>query len=200
MSFATAHQPPGQPQSKALPTAKLSTAVPTTVTHDTVVHSATVDNGRARSTKHVRESAASDATSLPATFALVQRILAPDHGIKSENPNPNLNQNQIVPTTIEQILPPLTSSNDVDLQLYAILAIVVKDFVNTWYSKITPDQSFIEEIIHIFAHCSRALEQRLRRVDITSLLLDEIPLLLSTHIDGQQERSSFNSSCRLTPR
>lgn len=83
---------------------------------------------------------------------------------------------------IHELLPPLTSSNEVDLQLYALLAIIIKDFVNTWYAKITPDHVFVDEVVQIVAHCTRALEQRLRKVDLEALLLDEIPLLVDAHV------------------
>lgn len=85
---------------------------------------------------------------------------------------------------IDELLPPLTSSNEVDLQLYALLAIIIKDFVYTWYTKITPDHVFVDEVIQIVAHCTRALEQRLRKVDLEALLLDEIPLLVDAHLTG----------------
>lgn len=85
---------------------------------------------------------------------------------------------------IEELLPPLTSRNDVDLQLYAFLAIVLREFVQSWYNKITTDENFVVEILHIIAHCSRALEQRFREVDLESLVLDEIPDLLDKHITG----------------
>lgn len=83
---------------------------------------------------------------------------------------------------IDELLPPLTSRNDVDLQLYAILAIVLREFVQSWYNKITTDENFVAEVLHIIAHCSRALEQRFRKVDIETLVLDEIPDLLDKHI------------------
>ncbi|KZF22207.1 hypothetical protein L228DRAFT_148448 [Xylona heveae TC161] len=86
--------------------------------------------------------------------------------------------------SIHELLPPLTSSNDVDLQLYAILAVILKDFVYSWYAKITPDQNFVDEVIQVIAHCTRALEQRLRAVDLESVLLDEIPELLLMHIEA----------------
>ena len=72
-----------------------------------------------------------------------------------------------------------------DLQLYAIIAIIVKDLVYSWYGKITPDQGFVEEVLRIVAHCTRALEGRLRTVDLESLILDEIPELIEGHIHGQ---------------
>ncbi|KAF6815702.1 PXA domain-containing protein [Colletotrichum sojae] len=86
------------------------------------------------------------------------------------------------PPPIEELLPPLTSRNDVDLQLYALIAVVLREYVQAWYSKITPDETFVEEIVQIIAHCTRALEQRLRKVDLESLLFDELPDLLDRHI------------------
>ena len=99
------------------------------------------------------------------------------------------------PAQIDGILPPLTSSNDVDVQLYAIVAIVIKDFVNAWYSRITPDRAFVDEVIQIIAHCSRALEQRIREVDVTELILDELPVLVERHIAGEQKTK--REDCRL---
>lgn len=176
MSSAAILQPPGQPQSKALPTAQLSVSLPDEVNDEAPRRSEAVENVRAKPSKVAREARSNDFTSLPTTLALIQRILAPDKHFDNEA--------DVTSSSIEDILPPLTSSNEVDIELYAILAIIVKDFVNTWYTKITPDHSFLEEIIQIFAHCSRALEQRLRRVDITVLLLDEIPLVIQNHING----------------
>lgn len=85
---------------------------------------------------------------------------------------------------ISDLLPPLTSSNEVDLQLYAFIAITIREFVYTWYAKITPDQTFVEEVVKIIAHCTRGLEQRLRKVDLEALIFDELPELLDTHVKG----------------
>lgn len=38
--------------------------------------------------------------------------------------------------------------------------------------------------MNVIAHCTRALEQRLRNVDLESLLLDELPELLEVHVQG----------------
>ena len=89
------------------------------------------------------------------------------------------------PRPIYELLPPLTSSNDVDLQLYGIISVIIKEFVQTWYSKITPDHVFVSEVIQLIAHCTRALEQRLRNVDLEGLLIDEIPGLLEEHLIGR---------------
>lgn len=112
-----------------------------------------------------------DATSDKATIALIRRVLCPQssHGASS-------------PRRPEELLPPLTSSNDVDRQLYALIAIIVKEFVYSWYSKITPDQALVNEVLQVVAHCTRALEQRLRQVDVAQLVLDEVPALVEAHI------------------
>ena len=110
-----------------------------------------------------------------ATAAFIRRTLCPQQpGDKSRNAT----------APIEELLPPLTSRNDVDLQLYAFLAVILREFVQAWYSKITPDETFVAEVVQIVAHCTRALEQRLRKVDLESLLFDEIPDLLDRHITG----------------
>jgi hypothetical protein len=118
-----------------------------------------------------------DTTSDKATAALIRRTLC-SHNVLLGNGE----KGRSTPRPIEDVLPPLTSSNEVDLQLYGIISVIIKEFVQTWYSKITPDQVFVNEIIQIIAHCTRGLEQRLRKVDLESLLLDEIPELLQAHL------------------
>lgn len=115
-----------------------------------------------------------DALSDRATLFLIRRTLCSQLGDKGRS----------TPAPIDEILPPLTSSNEVDLQLYAIISIIIREFVQAWYNKVTPDQLFVEEVVKIIAHCTRALEQRLRNVDLESLLLDELPDLLDVHIQG----------------
>ncbi|PBP26535.1 hypothetical protein BUE80_DR002532 [Diplocarpon rosae] len=122
-----------------------------------------------------------DSVSDRATLFLIRRTLCSQLGEKGRN----------TPAPIDQLLPPLTSSNEVDLQLYAFISIIIREFVQTWYSKITPDQVFVEEVVKIIAHCTRALEQRLRKVDLESLLLDELPELLEVHV--QAWRASRNA-------
>ncbi|KAK0669485.1 PXA domain-containing protein [Cercophora samala] len=113
-----------------------------------------------------------DPLSDKATTLLIRRILCPQHLEKAKN----------APAPIEELLPPLTSRNDVDLQLYALIAIILREYVQNWYNKITPDETFVAEIVQIIAHITRALEQRLRNVDLERLLFDEIPDLLDKHI------------------
>lgn len=115
-----------------------------------------------------------DPVSDRATLFLIRRTLCSQLGEKGRN----------TPAPIDQLLPPLTSSNEVDLQLYALISIIIREFVQTWYTKITPDQVFVEEVVKIIAHCTRAIEQRLRKVDLESLVFDELPELLEVHMRG----------------
>ncbi|PHH75626.1 hypothetical protein CDD83_4383 [Cordyceps sp. RAO-2017] len=110
-----------------------------------------------------------------ATEALVRRTLCP---------GPSRDKARDAQPPIEELLPPLTSRNDVDLELYALLAIILREFVQGWYGNLTTDESFVAEIVHVIAHCSRALEQRLRKVDLESLLLDELPEVLDQHVSA----------------
>ncbi|OJK02813.1 hypothetical protein ASPACDRAFT_40126 [Aspergillus aculeatus ATCC 16872] len=129
-------------------------------------------------------------TSEKATIALIRRVLCPqsgNHGGAS------------TPSPLEDLLPPLTSSNELDLQLYALIAIVVKEFVLSWYSKITADQVFINELIQVIAHCTRALEQRVRETDIAQLVLDEVPALVETHISSYRLAKQQSDLCELSP-
>ncbi|OTA61946.1 hypothetical protein K449DRAFT_330832 [Hypoxylon sp. EC38] len=115
----------------------------------------------------------SDFLSDKATATFIRKVLCAQHlADKGRN----------TPAPIQDLLPPLTSRNDVDLQLYALISIIIKEFVQNWYSRITPDETFVAEIVQIIAHCTRALEQRLRKVDLESLLFDEIPELLDAHV------------------
>ncbi|KAI2630960.1 PXA domain-containing protein [Hypoxylon sp. NC1633] len=127
----------------------------------------------------------SDFLSDKATVALIRRVLCAQH---------LADRGRSTPAPIQDLLPPLTSRNDVDLQLYALIAIIIKEYVQNWYGKITPDETFVAEIVQIIAHCTRALEQRLRNVDLESLLFDELPELLDAHIRAY--RTAKNSVAR----
>ena len=121
-----------------------------------------------------------DTTSDKATAAFIRRTLCAHNVLLG-----NGEKGGTTPRPIDELLPPLTSSNEVDLQLYSIISVIIKEFVQTWYSKITPDHVFVNEVIQVIAHCTRAVEQRLRKVDLEGLLLDEIPGLLEEHLIGK---------------
>lgn len=135
------------------------------------------ESDRGLSTRRAARTGSLDPLSDRATANLVRRTLCPQQRNDKDREPP-----------IEELLPPLTSRNDVDLQLYAIISIILREFVQSWYGKITTDETFVAEVVHVVAHCTRALEQRLRKVDLESLMLDEIPDLLNKHITGKGPR------------
>ncbi|KAF1832204.1 hypothetical protein BDW02DRAFT_503525 [Decorospora gaudefroyi] len=144
------------------------------------------------------QKAQSDTTSDKATAAFIRRTLC-SHNVLLGNGE----KGRSTPRPIEEVLPPLTSSNAVDLQLYGIISVIIKEFVQTWYSKVTPDQVFVNEVIQIIAHCTRGLEQRLRKVDLEALLLDEIPELLQAHLSSlriAKYQAASSSSLASDPR
>lgn len=134
-------------------------------------------------------AASADPLSDKATAFLIRRILCPQQPDKGKSS----------PEPIEDLLPPLTSRNDVDLQLYALIAIILREFVQNWYAKITPDEAFVAEIVQIIAHITRALEQRLRKVDLESLLFDELPELLDKHVTGPSAPPVWDRTQLLLP-
>lgn len=183
MSVAEVTLPPGQPSAKSTAITELISTVPLISQDEKGARPAETVQKPVRA---VRETTGADSTSLPVTLSLIQRILTPDKHIAITS------SGEV--KLIEDILPPLTSSNDVDFELYAILSIIIKDFVNTWYTKITTGHDFVEEITQIIAHCSRALEQRVRKVDIPALLLDEIPTLTKEHYEGERGNKSARTA------
>ncbi|KIV88110.1 hypothetical protein PV10_09036 [Exophiala mesophila] len=128
------------------------------------------------------------ATSERATSNLIRKTLV------SEGQHATSDLRSTSPTLIDAILPPLTSSNDIDVQLYAIVAIIIKDFVNSWYTRITPDRVFVDEVVQIIAHCSRAVEQRIRGIDMSELILDELPSVVERHVIAYRTASATSAA------
>lgn len=129
---------------------------------------------RTENRRNTAESESNDTSGDKNTVALIRRVLCPDVSTYGSS----------APRPLQEHLPPLTSSNDVDLQLYALIAVIIKEFVYSWYARITPDHVFVDEVLQLIAHCTRALEQRLRRVDVGQLVLDEVTGLVQGHITG----------------
>ncbi|KAH9839672.1 PXA domain [Teratosphaeria destructans] len=125
------------------------------------------------------------------TVAFIRRTLCARSSEKSSAPTAASDERQDQP--LDELLPPLTSDNAVDVQLYAIIAVILSQFVQSWYSRITTDSDFVSEIVLIIAHCTRGIEERLRHVDLESLLLDELPLVIKAHISAVQTAS--DASC-----
>ncbi|OMP87051.1 hypothetical protein BK809_0007137 [Diplodia seriata] len=159
-------------------------------------HSASLPS-RAATRPEATARANADAASDKAAAAFVRRVLCA-HQLSS-NILAGGEKGKPSPKPLDELLPPLTSSNAVDLQVYAIIAVIIKEFVHGWYTKITPDHVFVDEVIQIIAHCTRALEQRLRKVDLEALILDEIPQLVSQHLDAYRTAQRASEDRPLAP-
>ncbi|KAF7592571.1 hypothetical protein BBP40_012731 [Aspergillus hancockii] len=167
----------GEPSRPGLHPLSHLKAGPTTSSSKSTASANLRPSSRASNRPQLQKSASRDsqvsATSDKATIALIRRVLCSqpgNYGSASTLQSP------------EELLPPLTSSNEVDHQLYALLSVIIKEFVFSWYSKITSDQILVNEVIQVIAHCTRAVEQRLRDTDVSQLILDEIPALVEAHI------------------
>lgn len=80
-------------------------------------------------------------------------------------------------------LPSLSSSANVDTQLYALIGLLFKSFINRWYNNITDDQKLIADVLKLISHLIKEIEIRLKRLNILSLLLDDVPYLLDNHLN-----------------
>ncbi|KXX76405.1 PXA domain protein 1 [Madurella mycetomatis] len=163
---------PKQPRASSLQPESTSTSKPRASHASTPTERSVSPQKEGGTARRTARAAVPDPLSDKATAFLIRRILCPQHADKGRGS----------PAPIEDLLPPLTSRNDVDLQLYALIAIILREYVQNWYTKITPDETFVAEIVQIIAHITRALEQRLRKVDLESLLFDELPDLLDKHV------------------
>jgi len=124
-----------------------------------------------------------------ATIAYVKQVLC--HTASGHNTA----DDSVESKSLSELLPPLTSDGELDIQLYGILAVILSQFVQTWYNKITPDASFVEEVVGVISHCTQGLEKRLQSIDLEVLLLDELPSLLEAHM-GSMESSWQNPRLR----
>lgn len=92
-------------------------------------------------------------------------------------------------------LPTLTSSDEVNIEIYALFGLICRQFVQTWYYKIVDDPAFIYDISSVLAHVVRQLEERVGQIDMYGFLLDELPMILDVHIqDIRMVRERYKSS------
>lgn len=125
-----------------------------------------------------------ETTSDKAAAAFVRRVLVSPH-LSTTNTSHSAETQGLDAPAIDASLPPFTSVNEIDLQLYAFIAILVKDCIYSWYAKFSGSPDFVDDVLQVVAHCTRALEERLRRVNLEQLLLDELPAIVETHVQSK---------------
>lgn len=77
---------------------------------------------------------------------------------------------------------PLSSSRVVDEQLRKVTALILRDYVASWYKYISADNEFVAEIVAAVAHVVRQLEIRLAAIDWVVLLSQDVPSVLMEHL------------------
>lgn len=87
----------------------------------------------------------------------------------------------------QDVLPPLTMSNELDVKLYALFALLLKNFVFGWYSEslqLGGRAEFTKELVYLFAHVCRALQERaiVAQDELVAVLIVDLPILVKKHL------------------
>ncbi|KAJ2515705.1 hypothetical protein H4217_005014 [Coemansia sp. RSA 1939] len=78
-------------------------------------------------------------------------------------------------------------SAKVDASVSRLVSLVLRDFVQDWYEKITDDTEFAADVSAQIALVTRELERRCRAVDWVRFVLFELPEIIHLHVrDAQQ--------------
>ncbi|KAI0735378.1 PXA domain-containing protein [Earliella scabrosa] len=97
-------------------------------------------------------------------------------------------------------LPPLLlhpgAALELNAELYDFIALALRAYVNTWWTKITRyDKEFLPEITRILTVVIRTLEVRLLATDLSPLVLRDLPTLLTQHwIDYRNAQAKLHTS------
>jgi hypothetical protein len=88
-------------------------------------------------------------------------------------------------------LPALLPSPDLTNELYNLIALALRAYVNPWWTKITRyDKEFLPEINRLIAIVIRSLDTRLAATDLSPLLYHDIPVLITQHYRDIRNASS----------
>lgn len=122
-----------------------------------------------------------------------------ERGLKG-SPTEHLIRQIFLPKESKQLdwrdrLPTLSSSDKVNIEIYALFGLICRQFIQSWYYQIVDDPKFLYDISSVLAQIVKQLEERMRRIDAFEFLLDDVPLVLETHInDVRLVNERFGSS------
>ncbi|CAO3572711.1 unnamed protein product [Mortierella alpina] len=80
---------------------------------------------------------------------------------------------------------------DLDAEAYHFLALLVRDFIQTWYSSFSSNPQLVTSIVNVVIHIARTLEQRSQEVDWVALLLQDVPEVLKRHYVSYRQASQM---------
>ncbi|KAJ2494123.1 hypothetical protein GGI11_008985, partial [Coemansia sp. RSA 2049] len=78
-------------------------------------------------------------------------------------------------------------SAKVDASVSRLVSLVLRDFVQDWYEKITDDTEFAADVSAQIALVTRELERRCRAVDWVRFVLFELPEIIHLHVRDSQQ-------------
>lgn len=96
---------------------------------------------------------------------------------------PTLAQRLLSPASASPLFP-LATPDHVQLndQVYRFLALALRAFVLTWWSKLSPkDKEFLPQITKVVQHVVKNVQERLDEEKLTEMLLVDIPVLVQRH-------------------
>jgi len=86
---------------------------------------------------------------------------------------------------------------DVDESLERLYERVITEHINSWYSELSHDEEFIQEIRHLFRDTTTEVLTRLTRVDITETILNDIIPVAIQHLDSYLWAVKHCSMCEV---
>ena len=101
---------------------------------------------------------------------------------KTKNWMSNINdlKNDLSSNIDKQIYPENFIINDT---LNNILSLILRDFVESWFVKISSDKTFVASLRHEFTYIIQMLYNRLKEVDFSDLMVHNLTPILADHID-----------------
>ncbi|KAJ2396357.1 hypothetical protein GGI23_003949 [Coemansia sp. RSA 2559] len=83
--------------------------------------------------------------------------------------------------------PFVTASVHVNASVSRLVSLILRDFVEEWYAKVTDDKEFLGEVSAQVLQLTNELERRCRRVDWVRFVLFELPEIIHLHVRDSQQ-------------
>ncbi|KAH7043689.1 PXA domain-containing protein [Linnemannia elongata] len=101
----------------------------------------------------------------------------------------NIQQREPVPQLLNQPHP------DLDAEAYHFLALLVRDFIQTWYSTFSSDPQLVTSVVNVVIEIARELERRSQEADWVGLVLLDVPEVLRRHyVDYRQAAQKLETA------
>lgn len=88
----------------------------------------------------------------------------------------------IVRNSWRAVLPEVTGNLRADAEVYALVGLVVRQFVDSWHGKITEEREFLVQVAIAIGQVAQGLAKRCEKLEMDEVLLDGIPSVILTHI------------------